>query len=48
MTASGSVITRDVAPGALALARARQEEKPGFAQKFFQRLRALKAAKTKA
>ncbi|TNC69121.1 bifunctional UDP-N-acetylglucosamine diphosphorylase/glucosamine-1-phosphate N-acetyltransferase GlmU [Rubellimicrobium roseum] len=48
MTASGSVITRDVAPGALAVARARQDDKPGFATKFFDKLRALKAAKTKA
>lgn len=31
---SGSVITRDVAPDALALARGRQEERPGWAQKF--------------
>ncbi|HVG49468.1 MAG TPA: bifunctional UDP-N-acetylglucosamine diphosphorylase/glucosamine-1-phosphate N-acetyltransferase GlmU [Rubellimicrobium sp.] len=45
MTASGSVITLDVAPGALALARAKQVAKPGFATKFFEKLRALKAAK---
>lgn len=31
---SGSVITKDVAPGALALARGRQEERPGWAAKF--------------
>ena len=29
MTATGSVITRDVPAGALAVARARQEKKPG-------------------
>ncbi len=46
MTASGSVITRDVAPGALAVARGRQEEKPGLALRLMARLRALKAAKT--
>jgi bifunctional UDP-N-acetylglucosamine pyrophosphorylase / glucosamine-1-phosphate N-acetyltransferase len=45
MTASGSVITSDVPPGALAVARARQEVKPGFATRFFAMLRATKAAK---
>jgi bifunctional UDP-N-acetylglucosamine pyrophosphorylase / glucosamine-1-phosphate N-acetyltransferase len=45
MTASGSVITEDVPAGALALARARQEVKPGFATRFFAMLRAAKAAK---
>ena len=44
MTASGSVITQDVADGALALGRARQEVKPGFATKFFDKLRQAKAA----
>jgi bifunctional UDP-N-acetylglucosamine pyrophosphorylase/glucosamine-1-phosphate N-acetyltransferase len=29
--AAGSVITRDVPPGALAVARARQENKEGYA-----------------
>ncbi|MBP1805576.1 bifunctional UDP-N-acetylglucosamine diphosphorylase/glucosamine-1-phosphate N-acetyltransferase GlmU [Rubellimicrobium aerolatum] len=48
MTGSGSVITRDVAPGALALSRAPQVEKPGFATRLFEKLRALKAAKTGA
>jgi bifunctional UDP-N-acetylglucosamine pyrophosphorylase/glucosamine-1-phosphate N-acetyltransferase len=42
MTGSGSVITRDVAAGALAVARARQEDKPGFATRLFERLRAAK------
>lgn len=46
MTASGSVITKDVPGGALAVGRARQEVKPGFATKFFDRLRAAKAAMT--
>ncbi|WP_375259139.1 bifunctional UDP-N-acetylglucosamine diphosphorylase/glucosamine-1-phosphate N-acetyltransferase GlmU [Citreimonas sp.] len=43
MTASGSTITEDVAPGALALGRARQVTKPGFAEKLFSMLRARKA-----
>jgi len=41
---SGSVVTRDVAPDALALERAQQVEKPGWAAKF----RALKIAARKA
>ncbi|TNC50704.1 bifunctional UDP-N-acetylglucosamine diphosphorylase/glucosamine-1-phosphate N-acetyltransferase GlmU [Rubellimicrobium rubrum] len=48
MTASGSVITKDVAPGSLGLARARQVEKPAFATKLFEKLRALKAARSGA
>jgi bifunctional UDP-N-acetylglucosamine pyrophosphorylase/glucosamine-1-phosphate N-acetyltransferase len=43
MTATGSVVTRDVPDGALAVARARQEVKPGFATRFFEKLRAAKA-----
>lgn len=42
MTATGSVITSDVPAGAMAVARARQEVKPGFATKFFAHLRAMK------
>lgn len=34
-TAAGSTITEDVPPGALAVARARQENKPGWAKRFF-------------
>jgi len=45
MTATGSVITSDVEPGALAIARARQEVKPGMARKLFEVLRAKKARK---
>ncbi len=45
MTGSGSVITMDVPPDALALGRARQENKPGLVPRLFQRLRALKAAR---
>lgn len=47
MTASGSVITEDVPPAALALGRAAQVNKPGLAVKLFARLRAMKAAKAK-
>jgi len=43
MTASGSVITRDVPAGDLALGRARQDNKPGLAVRLFDKLRALKA-----
>ncbi len=42
MTGSGSVITQDVPDGALALARARQVNKPGLALRLMERLRALK------
>jgi bifunctional UDP-N-acetylglucosamine pyrophosphorylase/glucosamine-1-phosphate N-acetyltransferase len=47
MTASGSVITDDVADGALAIGRAKQVNKPGLAVKLMARLRAIKAGKTK-
>ncbi|MCV2881376.1 bifunctional UDP-N-acetylglucosamine diphosphorylase/glucosamine-1-phosphate N-acetyltransferase GlmU [Actibacterium sp. XHP0104] len=47
MTASGSVITSDVPEGALAVARTRQDNKPGLARKMFDRLRAQKARKQK-
>jgi bifunctional UDP-N-acetylglucosamine pyrophosphorylase/glucosamine-1-phosphate N-acetyltransferase len=43
MTATGSVITRDVEPEALAMARVKQENKPGRARKLFDMLRAKKA-----
>jgi bifunctional UDP-N-acetylglucosamine pyrophosphorylase / glucosamine-1-phosphate N-acetyltransferase len=45
MTGSGSVITDDVAAGALALGRAQQITKPGLAIRLMDRLRAIKAAK---
>ena len=48
MTATGSVISRDVEPGDMAVARAKQDNKSGFARKFFQRLRDRKAAQTQA
>lgn len=47
MTASGSVITRDVPATDLALARAKQENKPGLAVKLFEKLRAIKAKRQK-
>jgi bifunctional UDP-N-acetylglucosamine pyrophosphorylase/glucosamine-1-phosphate N-acetyltransferase len=43
IVAAGSVITRDVAPDALALARGRQEERPGWARLFRERKRKGKA-----
>lgn len=48
LTASGSVITEDVPAFAVALARAKQVNKPGLATKLFDRLKAIKAAKGKA
>lgn len=47
MTGSGSVITADVPAGALALGRARQENKPGLAVRLMDRLKALKAKQKK-
>lgn len=47
MTGSGSVITSDVPEGALALARARQENKPGMARKLFDLLKSKKAKRDK-
>jgi bifunctional UDP-N-acetylglucosamine pyrophosphorylase/glucosamine-1-phosphate N-acetyltransferase len=42
MTASGSVVTMDVPDGALALGRARQVNKDGFARRLMAKLRAAK------
>jgi bifunctional UDP-N-acetylglucosamine pyrophosphorylase/glucosamine-1-phosphate N-acetyltransferase len=47
MTGSGSVITRDVPEGALALARSEQVDKPGMARKLFEILKAKKAKRDK-
>ncbi len=47
MTATGTVVTRDVEPGALAIARAPQENRPGYAQRLMDMLRAKKARKQK-
>lgn len=48
MTGSGSVITSDVEPDALALARAPQVEKPGMARKLMDILKAKKAKKQRS
>lgn len=45
LIAAGSVVTEEVPPGALAVARARQENKPGLGARLMSRLRALKADK---
>lgn len=42
MTGSGSVVTKDVPPGDLAVARAKQENKAGFAVRLFEKLKARK------
>ncbi len=47
MTATGTVVTRDVEPDALAVARARQGNKPGYARKLFDMLKAKKARRDK-
>jgi bifunctional UDP-N-acetylglucosamine pyrophosphorylase/glucosamine-1-phosphate N-acetyltransferase len=47
MTATGSVITRDIEDEALAIARVRQDNKPGRARKLFDMLRAKKAKRDK-
>lgn len=48
LIAAGSVITEDVAPGALALSRAPQSQKPGTGKKIKQRNAEAKAAELKA
>ena len=45
---SGSVVTMDVPDDALAIARARQETKPGRAQRLREKIAAIKALKKKA
>lgn len=47
MTASGSVITKDIPDEALGIGRTQQENKKGFAVKFFNRLKAIKIANKK-
>jgi bifunctional UDP-N-acetylglucosamine pyrophosphorylase/glucosamine-1-phosphate N-acetyltransferase len=42
---AGSVVTQDVEAGALALARARQEARPGWGTRFREMMKARKAAK---
>lgn len=45
MTATGTVVTRDVPDGAMAIGRARQENKDGFATRLFGKLKAMKNRK---
>ena len=45
MTATGSIISDDVSAGDMAIARARQVNKSGFATRFFKKLREAKMAK---
>lgn len=47
MTATGTVVTADVPEGALAVGRARQENKPGFARRMFEKLKSRKARQQK-
>ena len=47
MTASGTVVTKDVPENALAIGRAKQENKAEFAVRLFEKLRAIKAKKNK-
>lgn len=47
MTATGTVVTRDVPAGDMAVARTKQENKAGFATRFMTKLRAAKARKAK-
>lgn len=47
MTATGTVVTRDVEADALAVARAKQDNKPGYARKLFDMLTAKKARRDK-
>ncbi|MCA8867518.1 MAG: bifunctional UDP-N-acetylglucosamine diphosphorylase/glucosamine-1-phosphate N-acetyltransferase GlmU [Rhodobacteraceae bacterium] len=46
MTAAGSVITKEVPDGAMAISRSEQINKSGFVQRFFSRLKATKAARS--
>ncbi|MBM2576113.1 bifunctional UDP-N-acetylglucosamine diphosphorylase/glucosamine-1-phosphate N-acetyltransferase GlmU [Jannaschia sp. Os4] len=46
LTASGSVVTEDVPDGALAVARAKQQNKDGLARRLMAKLRAAKARRT--
>jgi bifunctional UDP-N-acetylglucosamine pyrophosphorylase/glucosamine-1-phosphate N-acetyltransferase len=47
LTASGSVITEDVPPEAVAIGRARQVNKVGLATRMFEKLKAIRAEKAK-
>ncbi len=47
MTATGTIVTRDVPSGDMAVGRAKQENKAGFADRFFEKLEAKKASQSK-
>lgn len=47
MTATATTVTKDVPDGAMAISRAEQNNKPGFARKLFSMLRAKKAKQAK-
>ncbi|MCK8465478.1 bifunctional UDP-N-acetylglucosamine diphosphorylase/glucosamine-1-phosphate N-acetyltransferase GlmU [Aliiroseovarius sp. S1339] len=47
MTATGTVVTKDVPAGAMAVGRAKMEVKPGLAIKLFEKLKAAKARRQK-
>ena len=47
MTATATTVTKDVPDGAMAISRAEQNNKPGFARKLFSILRAKKAKQAK-
>jgi bifunctional UDP-N-acetylglucosamine pyrophosphorylase / glucosamine-1-phosphate N-acetyltransferase len=47
MTATGTIVTRDVPATDLAIGRARQENKAGLAVRMFEKLKAARAAKAK-
>ncbi|UWQ13342.1 bifunctional UDP-N-acetylglucosamine diphosphorylase/glucosamine-1-phosphate N-acetyltransferase GlmU [Aliiroseovarius sp. M344] len=47
MTATGTVVTKNVAAGAMAVGRAKMEVKPGLALKLFEKLKATKARRQK-
>ena len=47
MTATGTVVTKDVPAEAMAVGRARMEVKPGLAVKLFEKLKAAKAKRQK-
>lgn len=47
MTATGTVVTKNVPDGDMAVGRARQDNKPGFAVRLFEKLKAKKAKANK-
>jgi bifunctional UDP-N-acetylglucosamine pyrophosphorylase/glucosamine-1-phosphate N-acetyltransferase len=47
MTATGTVVTKNVPDGDMAVGRARQDNKTGFAVRLFEKLKAKKAKANK-